>query len=69
MVVSPDQDYDEWNLAELNLTIRNTIPMEMITEEDVKDISQKELKHMLKERAAKVYEAKGIRVPGTGAYA
>ena len=37
MVVSPDQDYDEWNLTELNLTIRNTIPMEMITEEDVKD--------------------------------
>ena len=33
MVVSPDQDYDEWNLTELNLTIRNTIPMETITEE------------------------------------
>ena len=63
MVVSPDQDYDEWNLTELNLTIRNTIPMEMITEEDVKDISQKELKHMLKERAAKVYEAKESEFP------
>ena len=63
MVVSPDQDYDEWNLAELNLTIRNTIPMEMNTEEDVKDISQKELKHMLKERAAKVYEAKESEFP------
>ena len=57
------EDYDEWNLAELNLTIRNTIPMEMITEEDVKDISQKELKHMLKERAAKVYEAKESEFP------
>ena len=63
MVVSPDQDYDEWNLTELNLTIRNTIPMETITEEDVKDISQKELKHMLKERAAKVYEAKESEFP------
>ena len=63
MVTSPDQDYDEWNLTELNLTIRNTIPMEMITEEDVKDISQKELKHMLKERAAKVYEAKESEFP------
>ena len=63
MVISPDQDYDEWNLTELNLTIRNTIPMEMITEEDVKDISQKELKHMLKERAAKVYEAKESEFP------
>ena len=63
MVVNPDQDYDEWNLTELNLTIRNTIPMETITEEDVKDISQKELKHMLKERAAKVYEAKESEFP------
>ena len=58
-----DRDYDEWNLTELNLTIRNTIPMEVITEEDVKDISQTELKHMLKERAAKVYEAKESEFP------
>ena len=63
LVTSPDQDYDEWNLTELNLTIRNTIPMEVITEEDVKDISQTELKHMLKERAAKVYEAKESEFP------
>ena len=63
MVTSPDQDYDEWNLTELNLTIRNTIPMEVNTEEDVKDISQTELKHMLKERAAKVYEAKESEFP------
>ena len=63
MVTSPDQDYDEWNLTELNLTIRNTIPMEVITEKDVKDISQTELKHMLKERAAKVYEAKESEFP------
>ena len=63
LVTSPDQDYDEWNLTELNLTIRNTIPMEVITEEDVKDIGQTELKHMLKERAAKVYEAKESEFP------
>ena len=37
--------------------------MEVITEEDVKDISQTELKHMLKERAAKVYEAKESEFP------
>ena len=36
---------------------------EVITEEDVKDISQTELKHMLKERAAKVYEAKESEFP------
>ena len=58
MVISPEQDYDEWNLTELNLTLRNTIPMEPVLEEDVKNISAKELKHMLKERAAKSYELK-----------
>ena len=63
MVINPEQDYNEWNLTELNLTIRNTIPMEVITEEDIKNISQKELKHMLKERAAKVYEAKESEFP------
>ena len=58
MVVSPDQDYEEWNLTELNLTLRNTIPMEPVVEEDIRNISAKELKHMLKERAAKAYELK-----------
>ncbi|WP_279004494.1 preprotein translocase subunit SecA [[Clostridium] scindens] len=63
MVTSPDQDYDEWNLSELNMTIHNTIPMAPITEEDVKKFSQKELKHLLKERAAKAYEAKESEFP------
>ena len=63
MVISADQDYDEWNLAELNLTIHNTIPMAPVTEEDVKDISQKALKHLLKERATKAYEAKESEFP------
>ena len=63
MVTSPDQDYDEWNLSELNMTIHNTIPMAPITEEDVKEFSQKELKHLLKERAAKAYEAKESEFP------
>ncbi len=58
MVVSPDQEYEEWNLTELNLTLRNTIPMEPVVEEDIRNISAKELKHMLKERAAKAYELK-----------
>ena len=57
-VIGADQDYDEWDLKELNVSIRGTVTMAVITEEDVKDMSQKELKHMLKERAAKAYEAK-----------
>lgn len=63
MVTSADQDYDEWNLAELNLTIHNTIPIAAVTEEDVRGIGQKELKHLLKERAAKAYEAKESEFP------
>ena len=63
MVTSPDQDYDEWNLAELNLTIHNTIPIAAVTDEDIRGIGQKELKHLLKERAAKAYEAKESEFP------
>ncbi len=63
MVTSSDQDYDEWNLAELNLTIHNTIPIAAVTEEDVRGMGQKELKHLLKERAAKAYEAKETEFP------
>ena len=63
MIISPDQDYDEWNLTELNLTLHNTIPMAPVTEADVKDMSAKELKHMLKERAAKAYEMKETEFP------
>ena len=69
LVTSPDQDHDEWNLTELNLTIRNTIPMEVITEEDVKDISQTELKHMLKRTCGKGLRGERIRISGAGAYA
>ncbi|MGN1378247.1 MAG: preprotein translocase subunit SecA [Dorea sp.] len=63
MVTSADQDYDEWNLTELNMTIHNTIPMAPVTEDDVRDMNQKKLKHMLKERAAKAYEMKESEFP------
>ncbi len=63
MVISPDQESEDWNLTELNMTIHKTIPMAPVTEEDVKDISQKELKHLLKERAVKAYEAKEAESP------
>ena len=63
MVTSADQDYDEWNLTELNISILNTIPMEPVTAADIKDMGQKELKHLLKERAAKAYERKESEFP------
>ncbi len=58
MVISPDQDNDEWDLKELNVSLHNTIPMEPITEEDTKKLNAKELKQLIKERAAKHYETK-----------
>ena len=63
MVVSSDQDYEDFDLNDLNRTILTTIPMQPITKEDVKGMSQKQLKHMLKERAAKAYEAKEAEFP------
>ena len=62
-VIVADQDYDEWDLTELNVSIQGTIPMAAVTPEDVKDMNQKELKHLLKERAAKAYEAKESEFP------
>ena len=62
-VIGADQDYDEWDLTELNVSIQGTIPMAVVTPEDVKDMNQKELKHLLKERAAKAYEAKESEFP------
>lgn len=63
MIVSSDQDYEDFDLNDLNRTILTTIQMQPITKEDVKGMSQKQLKHMLKERAAKAYEAKEAEFP------
>ncbi len=48
MLIAPDQESEDWDLTELNLTIHKTIPMALIREEDVRNMSQKELKHFLK---------------------
>ncbi len=61
--ISPDTDYEDWNLQALNRSIFSVIPMAPVTEEEVKRMSQKELKHMLKERAAKAYETKEAEFP------
>ena len=61
--VSVDQDYEDWDLIELNRVIGAVIPMTPVTPDDVKGMGQKELKHLLKERAAKAYEAKEAEFP------
>ena len=61
--VSVDQDYEDWDLIELNRVIGAVVAMAPVTPDDVKGMGQKELKHLLKERAAKAYEAKEAEFP------
>ena len=63
MTVSADLDYEEWNLNELNKEILSVIPMEPVVPSDVSGMNQKELKHMLKERACEAYETKEAEFP------
>ncbi len=62
--ISADLDPEEWNLTELNVTLKNTIPViEAVTPDDVKKMDQKKLKHFLKEKAVKAYEMKESEFP------
>ena len=62
--ISPDQDYEDWDIGTLNRELQDVIPMiQTVTEEDVKGKEMKQLKHLLKERAAKAYEAKEAEFP------
>ena len=62
--ISPDIDYEEWDLKPLNVDLVTVIPMlRPVTAEDVKGMEAKQLKHMLKERAAKAYEEKEAEFP------
>ena len=55
---------EEWDLNELNQLILSMIPMQAVTPEDVDSVkNNKELKHLLKERAVKLYEAKETEFP------
>ena len=61
--VSPDMESDEWDLAELERSLLATIPMKFVTPDEVKNMRQKELKHVLKEKSRKAYEAKEAEFP------
>jgi len=63
MVIPADAYSEEWNLKELNREILDVVPMTPVTEADVKDMDAKKLKHLLKERACKAYEAKEAEFP------
>ena len=56
--ISDEQASSEWDLKELNSLLLPIIPLETITAENHPASKKNELKHMLKEEAIKLYEAK-----------
>ena len=61
---APDAESDEWDLKGLDVNLHNVIPqLELPAAEECQDMRQKELKHLLKERAVKAYEAKEAEFP------
>ena len=64
MSISDEQEPAEWARSELNSLLLPVIPLEPIQlTEDQQHMKKNELKHMLKERAVKLYEAKEAEFP------
>lgn len=60
---SPDTESDEWDLDALNRDLYASLLLKPVAFEEVKEMSQKELKQMLKEHAVKGYETKEAEFP------
>ena len=63
MCFSEDVDSEEWDLHEFNSVLRQIIPIEPLTAEKVKGKKKNEMKHLIKEEAVKLYEAKESEFP------
>lgn len=62
--ISQDIPVEEWDLRELNQLLINSIPLEPVTAETAKECKDvKNLKHVLKEKAVKLYEEKEAEFP------
>ncbi len=61
--LSDDQSASDWDLGELNSLLLPIIPLQPITLENHPASKKNELKHMLKEEAIKLYEAKEAMFP------
>ena len=55
---SDDVDAVEWNLDEFNSILLPIIPIQALTQEKVKGKKKNEMKHIVKEEAVKLYDAK-----------
>ena len=61
---SPEAAAEDWDVKGLELNLHKIIPMmELPSEKECIDMRQKELKHLLKERAVKAYEVKEAEFP------
>ena len=63
MCASDEQSSEDWDLKELNSLLLPIIPLKPITIPAGTKMSKNELKHMLKEEAVKLYEAKEAEFP------
>ncbi len=62
--VSPDVDAEEWDLTGLEVSLHDVIPqLKFPSVKEIEDMQQKELKHLLKEKAVKAYEGKEAEFP------
>ncbi|MBQ6550387.1 MAG: preprotein translocase subunit SecA [Lachnospiraceae bacterium] len=65
MDISEDRNAEDWDLAEFNQSLTRIIPMEpvRIAPEDARSFNKNQLKHLVKERAVKLYEEKEAQFP------
>ena len=63
MCFSDDVEAVDWDLDEFNTTLIPIIPIETLTTEKVKGKRKEEVKHLIKEEAVKLYEAKEAEFP------
>ena len=63
--VSQESDPDDWDINGLEVALKTVIPQISvgIVPADVEDLQPKKLKHLLKEKAVKAYEAKEAEFP------
>ena len=65
MDISDDQNPEDWEMAEFNQSLTRIIPMEpvQINPSEYRSFNKNQLKHLVKERAVKLYEAKEAQFP------
>ncbi len=64
MAIPDEQPTENWDLKELNTLLLPIVPLHpVVLKDDQKQMKKNELKHMLKEEAIKLYEAKEAEFP------